>query len=230
MDKAEKRGIESPDPKMGGNHEMSNSYLMKRRPRQNIISMILAKASSSVASVSVSTRSSSMRQSGVSVGAASSGGVSKKKGSSSEILRSAVELTRRSQKKLASSATKSRSKSGGRKGKAGSGHFAKGQRAFYRSAKGITKVTIVGVHHDSKLVPYYTIQLRDGKEKQSDAKHLTPCEDVVVVERGGEGGTASVTVRATAAIDRLASHPGHPPRSNRHGRRRTTAIRSRTST
>ena len=190
MDKAEKKGIESPDPKMGGNHEMSNSYLMKRRPRQNIISMILAKASSSVASVSVSTRSSSMRQSGVSVGAASSGGVSKKKGSSSEILRSAVELTRRSQKKLASSATKSRSKSGGRKGKAGSGHFAKGQRAFYRSAKGITKVTIVGVHHDSKLVPYYTIQLRDGKEKQSDAKHLTPCEDVVVVERGGGGGNS----------------------------------------
>jgi hypothetical protein len=30
------------------------------------------------------------------------------------------------------------------------------------------------VHHDSKLVPYYTVQLRDGKEKQTDGKHLSP--------------------------------------------------------
>ena len=54
----------------------------------------------------------------------------------------------------------------------------KGQKAFYRSSKGICKVTVVGVHHDAKLEPYYTIRLRDGKEKQVDGKHLTPIQDV----------------------------------------------------
>jgi len=36
----------------------------------------------------------------------------------------------------------------------------------------------VGVHHDAKLEPYYTIRLRDGKEKQVDGKHLTPIQEV----------------------------------------------------
>jgi hypothetical protein len=33
------------------------------------------------------------------------------------------------------------------------------------------------VHHDAKLEPYYTIQFRDGKEKQMDGKRLTPIEE-----------------------------------------------------
>jgi len=35
----------------------------------------------------------------------------------------------------------------------------------------------VGIHHDAKLEPYYTIKLRDGKEKQTDGKHLTPLQE-----------------------------------------------------
>jgi hypothetical protein len=53
----------------------------------------------------------------------------------------------------------------------------KGSRAFYRGPKGIEKVTVVGVHHDAKLEPYYTIKFRDGKEKQMDGKCLTPIEE-----------------------------------------------------
>lgn len=63
--------------------------------------------------------------------------------------------------------------------------FVKGQRAFYRSTRGIEKVTVVGVHHDAKLVPYYTIQLRDRKEKQTDGKHLNHVKDDVVGKGGG---------------------------------------------
>lgn len=36
---------------------------------------------------------------------------------------------------------------------------------------------MVGVHHDSKLEPYYTIKFRDGKEKQMDGKCLTPIQE-----------------------------------------------------
>lgn len=63
--------------------------------------------------------------------------------------------------------------------------FVKGQRAFYRSNRGIEKVTVVGVHHDAKLVPYYTIQLRDGKEKQTDGKHLNHVKEDMVKKEGG---------------------------------------------
>jgi hypothetical protein len=55
--------------------------------------------------------------------------------------------------------------------------FLKGSKAFYRGPKGIEKVTVVGVHHDSKLEPYYTIKFRDGKEKQMDGKCLTAIEE-----------------------------------------------------
>ena len=87
-------------------------------------------------------------------------------GSKRGILQSAVELTRRSKRA-----------SGRSRGKRNT--FVKGQKAFYRSAKGIAKVTVCGIHHDSKLEPYYTIQLRDGKEKQTDGKHLTPIQEDV---------------------------------------------------
>ena len=106
------------------------------------------------------------------------------------ILQSAVELTRRSKRAAAATSSKirSRSKSTRRRSKSRSSLrrlkkdnkkkivFQKGQRAFYRSSKGISKVTIVGIHHDSKLEPYYTIRLKDGKEKQMDGKHLTPVQ------------------------------------------------------
>lgn len=50
---------------------------------------------------------------------------------------------------------------------------------------------MVGVHHDAKLVPYYTIQLRDGKEKQTDGKHLNHVKDDVLVGTGGGSGSTS---------------------------------------
>ena len=81
--------------------------------------------------------------------------------SGSKLIASAVELTRRSKTK--------------KKGR--SVAFLKGSRALYRGPKGIEKVTVVGVHHDSKLEPYYTIRFRDGKEKQMDGKCLTPIEE-----------------------------------------------------
>ena len=87
-------------------------------------------------------------------------------GSKRGILQSAVELTRRSKRA-----------SGRSRGKRNT--FVKGQKAFYRSAKGKAKVTVCGIHHNSKLEPYYTIQLQDGKEKKTDGKHLTPIQEDV---------------------------------------------------
>ena len=174
---------------------MASDSIQKRRPKQNIISTILAKGYSSVSSAGSSFIGSSGK---VGVTTTKGGGrelvskrtKSKTEGSSGssttanssttstsnqlkrDILKSAVELTRRSQMKLTSNTVRrvrSQSRSSRKK------HiFTKGERAFYRSDKGIVKVTIVGVHHDSKLVPYYTVQLRDGKEKQTDGKHLSP--------------------------------------------------------
>lgn len=174
---------------------MASDTIQKRRPKQNIISTILAKGYSSVSSAGSSFIGSSGK---VGVTTTKGGGrelVSKKTNSKTEgssgssttanssttstsnqlkrdILKSAVELTRRSQMKLTSNTmrrVRSQSRSSRKK------HiFTKGERAFYRSDKGIVKVTIVGVHHDSKLVPYYTVQLRDGKEKQTDGKLLSP--------------------------------------------------------
>lgn len=84
------------------------------------------------------------------------------------ILQSAADLTG----KLSKRSTRKSGREGKKEG------IVKGQKAFYRSSKGICKVTVVGVHHDAKLEPYYTIRLRDGKEKQVDGKHLTPIQDV----------------------------------------------------
>lgn len=174
---------------------MASDTIQKRRPKQNIISTILAKGYSSVSSagssfigssgkvgvtttkgggrelVSKRTKSKTEGSSGSST-TANSSTTSTSNQQKRDILKSAVELTRRSQMKLTSNTmrrVRSQSRSSRKK------HiFTKGERAFYRSDKGIVKVTIVGVHHDSKLVPYYTVQLRDGKEKQTDGKHLSP--------------------------------------------------------
>jgi len=84
----------------------------------------------------------------------------------------------------ASSRSKRRGKSKGRSSER-SIPFLKGQKAFYLSIKGIVKVTVVAVHHDVKSQPYYTIKLKDGKEKQTDGKHLTP----IGGGRSGDGGS-----------------------------------------
>lgn len=171
---------------------MASDTIQKRRPKQNIISMILAKGYSSVSSASsfrgssgnvgdsttkrvrelVIKKTKSKKGSTGSSTTANSTTTSTSNQQKRDILKSAVELTRRSQMKLTSNTIQRvRSQSRCVRTK----HiFTKGERAFYRSDKGIVKVTIVGVHHDSKLVPYYTIQLRDGKEKQTDGKHLSP--------------------------------------------------------
>jgi len=47
----------------------------------------------------------------------------------------------------------------------------------------------VGVHHDAKLEPYYTIRLRDGKEKQVDGKNLTPIQELdTSIKKGSSHG------------------------------------------
>ena len=57
--------------------------------------------------------------------------------------------------------------------------FSKGQQVFYRSSKGISKVTIVDIHKDSKSGHRFVVKLRDGSEEQAYAKHLTPVQDVL---------------------------------------------------
>jgi len=213
--------------------KMTN-VLSKRRPRQNIISIIFAKAKklgpmSSKASTAASSSSGSVsggdegktssksKKSRSSRGRGSGNGDDDKKGKGSSssyhgskksIIQSAVELTRRS-KQRATSRTR-RVKSKGRSlavGKKKSKQLVKGQRAFYRSDKGISKVTVVGIHHDAKRESYYTIKLRDGKEKQTDGKHLTAIEEDAKREKtsnrnkGGEnsGGRSSRKKRRPSA-------------------------------
>mmetsp|Transcript_10517 Transcript_10517/g.19102 ORF Transcript_10517/g.19102 Transcript_10517/m.19102 type:complete len:257 (-) Transcript_10517:320-1090(-) len=106
----------------------------------------------------------------------------------------------------ASSRSKRRGKSKGRSSER-SIPFLKGQKAFYLSIKGIVKVTVVAVHHDVKSQPYYTIKLKDGKEKQTDGKHLTAIEEDAKREKtsnrnkGGEnsGGRSSRKKRRPSA-------------------------------
>mmetsp|Transcript_4670 Transcript_4670/g.11771 ORF Transcript_4670/g.11771 Transcript_4670/m.11771 type:complete len:188 (-) Transcript_4670:179-742(-) len=166
----------------------NENALSKRRPRRNIISMIMEKARN---------KNKTEKQSSGSTAASSggSGDDGNNKDRSGKISRStnrqsrkgliaaAVELTRRSKNitgraKRSESRSRQRSTSRSRKRSPSRSRtkqpFIKGQRAFYRSSKGIAKVTVVGIHHDAKLEVYYTIKLRDGKEKQTDANHLTP--------------------------------------------------------
>jgi len=137
------------------------NVISKRRPRQNIIAMILKNAKSKgsgggagSASTAASTAAASMSSNNArsrSRGRGGGGGPSSSSygyhGSKKGILQSAVELTRRS-KQAAGSRSRRRGKS---KGRLRSIPFVKGQKAFYRSAKGIAKVTVVGIHHDAKL-------------------------------------------------------------------------------
>lgn len=224
----------------------AKNVIGKRRPRQNIIAMILknakskgsvgggSKGSTSFSTASTSShngknkkRSSSKSRDGNANGngggsSPSQGGY---RGSKKGILQSAVELTRRSKR-----VTGSRSGRGKSRGRTKSGRsipFAKGQKAFYRSAKGIAKVTVVGIHHDAKLEPYYTIKLRDGKEKQTDGKHLTAvqADNASRSKSGGKGkgknvdgngsvgGGESVRDGGSASSSRLqqrASSPAAP--------------------
>ena len=153
--------------------------LSKRRPRQNIIAMILrnAKGSGSTAGGGSTSGPSSRSTKG---GDSSQSGEKKstsrikKPSRSRAILQSAVDLTG----KLSKRSTRKRHGQDSKGGRASSKSIVKGQKAFYRSSKGISKVTVVGLHHDAKLEPYYTIRLRDGKEKQVDGKHLTPIQEV----------------------------------------------------
>ncbi|KAL7462670.1 hypothetical protein ACHAXS_004921 [Conticribra weissflogii] len=111
------------------------------------------------------------------------------------ILATAVEMTRRtkSRNNRAASASSSSSRGGAlgsslHGGGANKRQLLKGQRAYYKSSRGIVKVTVVGIHHDSKLEPYYTIKLKDGKEKQTDGKHLIPmAEESASSNHRGEG-------------------------------------------
>mmetsp|Transcript_1883 Transcript_1883/g.3604 ORF Transcript_1883/g.3604 Transcript_1883/m.3604 type:complete len:357 (-) Transcript_1883:416-1486(-) len=217
--------------KMGS--KMTN-VLSKRRPRNNIISIILAKAKkvgpkSSKASTAASSSSGSVSggdegktsskskksRSRRGRGSGSGDDDRKGKGSSSSyhgskkgIIQSAVELTRRSKQRATSRSRRVKSK--GRSlaaGKKKSKQLVKGQKAFYRSDKGISKVTVVGIHHDAKRESYYTIKLRDGKEKQTDGKHLTAIKEDAKTEKtsnrkkGGEnsGGRSSRKKRRPSA-------------------------------
>lgn len=167
----------------------------KRRPRQNIISLILKNAKKqggAGGSTAGSSRCSASSDAGQSAapgatGPSARGGRARKK--TGRLLASAVELTKRTRRVTSGPSS---ARGGGRRGSRRGGALVRGQKCFYRSSRGISKVTVVGVHHDSKLEPYYTIRLRDGKEKQADGKHLTP----VVQE---EASVASVASAAAAS-------------------------------
>ena len=53
-------------------------------------------------------------------------------------------------------------------------HAADPQEVYYRKGDEITKVKIVKVHLDDDLRPFYDVSV-DGKEKQTDDAHLSPC-------------------------------------------------------
>lgn len=59
---------------------------------------------------------------------------------------------------------------------AGSNKFAKHDTVVYTSSNGTQEVaTILKIHLDDELVPFYDIRLKDsGKEKQTDDAHLSP--------------------------------------------------------
>ncbi|KAL7504354.1 hypothetical protein ACHAXN_003511 [Cyclotella atomus] len=136
------------------------NVVSKRRPRQNILSIILSSAKKKKAS-SASAFTPNTAPTSKSTGSRSSSSTPRPRTKSNKLLSTAVELTRRSKDSR----------------KPRKSILLKGSRAFYRGPKGIEKVTIVGVHHDAKLEPYYTIKFRDGKEKQMDGKCLTPIEE-----------------------------------------------------
>ena len=164
------------------------NVISKRRPRQNIISIILniaknkgsASGGAATPPASSTPRSSGDSDPNKNVKKSSS---SKRKG----ILQSAVDLTRRIGRRT---------------------HPTLGQKAFYRSAKGVAKVTIVGIHHDAKSEPYYTIKLRDGKEKQTDGQHLTPIQEEATGSSNsnsggnGNGGSGSGGGRSSSSASK----------------------------
>jgi len=67
-------------------------------------------------------------------------------------------------------------------------------------------VTVVGVHHDAKLEPYYTIKFRDGKEKQMDGKCLTPIEEKKEsghISSSRQQGGNEVKIKSSASSNEL---------------------------
>ena len=64
--------------------------------------------------------------------------------------------------------------------------YEKGMKLLYKNSVGIESCTILDVHLDDMLEPYYTIRLEDGREKQTDNAHiiLKPQDE----EKGGGDG------------------------------------------
>jgi len=54
--------------------------------------------------------------------------------------------------------------------------YEAGTSVRYRGAGGEMGARILDAHLDDELVPYYTIKLEDGREKQTDNAHLSPLE------------------------------------------------------
>merc|ERR1711957_582098 len=58
--------------------------------------------------------------------------------------------------------------------------YSIGHKIEYRdSSNNKLMVEIINVHLDDELVPFYTIKLPDGREKQTDDQHLFSNEDVI---------------------------------------------------
>lgn len=52
--------------------------------------------------------------------------------------------------------------------------YTEGQLVFYKEVNGsTTEVTVLKVHLDDELIPFYTIKFASGREKQTDDVHLT---------------------------------------------------------
>eukprot|EP00970_Alexandrium_tamarense_P002488 scaffold358_cov207-Alexandrium_tamarense.AAC.18 len=51
--------------------------------------------------------------------------------------------------------------------------FKERNEVVYTNINGSCKATIMAIHYDDELQPYYTIKLPDGREKQTDDSHLS---------------------------------------------------------
>ena len=90
--------------------------------------------------------------------------------------------------------------------------YGKGMDVFYSDANGTHhQCTVVEVHLDDLQEPYYTIRFKDGREKQTDNKHLTTHDfdflDEVLYNDSGKGLYRAVVLSNDTHPSLLPDHP-----------------------
>lgn len=90
--------------------------------------------------------------------------------------------------------------------------YDKGMNVYYYNANGIQhQCTVVEVHLDDIQEPYYTIRFEDGREKQTDNKHLTIYDydflDEVLYNDSGKGLYRAVVLNHDTHSSLPPDHP-----------------------